>query len=338
MNINQQKILVTGASGSIGKQLLYELTQRSVKPIAHVRATSDTRYIDQLGLEKRVADIRIQEQVAEIVKGVDAIIHTVAWVNFRQDKRTQFTGVNTMGALDLYKAAVDAGVKRFVQVSSVATVGARPRMSLNNSQNENLPVDENHKFNLGHLKIPYILTKRAAEDELFKLSQQPDAPELVIVNPSIVLTPSDGRMIREKVNRLMQKPFLPDYPNIINVVDIRDTAKGIVLALEKGKPCERYILGGENVSAHDLVLNLSKLVNHTPNLIKLPRWLVNLTARLNVFYTKLRGRGKLSFYPDLVKFLDYDLAISSAKATQELGYTSRPLQETLKDLVNENFI
>ena len=88
MKLADQKILITGASGSLGKQLVYEFYRIGVKPICHVRETSNTGYIDSLKLEKRFADLRNREHLAKLVEGVDSVIHTAAWVNFRPVQRS----------------------------------------------------------------------------------------------------------------------------------------------------------------------------------------------------------------------------------------------------------
>ncbi|MBK7141921.1 MAG: NAD-dependent epimerase/dehydratase family protein [bacterium] len=333
-------VLVTGASGSLGKQLLYELTTQGYRPIAQVRDNSKTDYIDSLGLEKRVADIRNKPQLAELVKGVDAIIHTVALVDFRQDRLTQFTGVNTFGATDLYLAARAAGVKRFVHVSSVAAVGAVLRTNGPGLSHPNSLANEEHEFNLRHLQIPYIMTKRAAEEELLKLAAQP-GPELVIVNPSIMVAPSRTGDDRGKATKRFNQPILPGMHNWMNLVDIRDVAPAIVAAMVKGRPGERYILGGDNITERDLILHVSAQLKIAPHIWSIPRGLVDFVGwfagRYHHFRSKFGSGHKVSFYPDIVKMLDYDWAYSSQKAKTELGFRSRSLFITLKDLLTNDF-
>ncbi|MEA3297638.1 MAG: NAD-dependent epimerase/dehydratase family protein, partial [candidate division Zixibacteria bacterium] len=124
-----QRILITGASGSLGKQLIYEFMRRDIKPIAQVRKNSNTTYIDSFSLEKRIADLRDEQKLNQLVAGIDAVIHTAAWVNFRQDQFSQFAAINTSGAVKLFEAARKGGVKRFVHVSTIAAVGAIPSVT-----------------------------------------------------------------------------------------------------------------------------------------------------------------------------------------------------------------
>ncbi|MEW5993701.1 MAG: NAD-dependent epimerase/dehydratase family protein [Candidatus Zixiibacteriota bacterium] len=339
MDVNTAGILITGASGSLGKQLIYEFSQRGIRPVAHVRPSSDTSFIDRLGLEIRYADLRSPTELRALVEGFDAVIHTAAWVNFRQDRLPRFTGINTFGAVELFKAAQKAEVKRFVQVSTVAAIGALRRSEdtesplLENAR----PVNEAHSFNLGHLRIPYIMTKRTAEEELLGLAAE-GPTELVIVNPSIIVAPSRTGDDRGKALKKLNRFIVPDFPQRLNLVDIRDVAPGIIAALEKGRPGERYILAGDNISAKDLVLAVSSILGRAPHLLRIPRALLNVAARWSLWYSRLLGRGKVSFYPDLVKLLDFDWVYSSLKARRELGYQNRALHITLTDLLNNNFV
>jgi dihydroflavonol-4-reductase len=329
-----KSILLTGATGGLGRQLTYEMTRQGIRPICLVREGSNTSYLDSFELEKRIGDVRRLDQLATAVMGIDVVVHCAAWVNFRQDRITQFTGINVFGAVNMYKAATAAGVKRFIQVSSVAAVGAAPRKPRNLAFADGL--NEGAEFNLGHLQIPYILTKHAAEQELLQLAK-PGRPELVIVNPSIMVAPSKTGDDRGKALKQYGRKFMPSLPNKVNLVDIRDVAPAIVAAIEKGRDRERYILGGENIAACDLLDRISGVLGKSPTKIPVPRWFLELAAQASLRIHRFKGNSKLSFYPDLVKFLNYDWIYSSEKAKRELGFSPRPLDETIKDLLTNNF-
>lgn len=329
------RVLITGASGSLGQQLIYEMARRGIRPIAMVRPGSNTTYIDSLGLEKRFADLRNEQELAKTVAGVDAIIHTAAWVNFRQDRMTQFAGINIFGAVNLYRAAAAAGVRRFVHISSVAAIGAIPRQG-KRSTTPVEPMTEAFPFNLDHLRIPYILTKHAAEVELGKLAAE-SGPELVIVNPSIIVAPSRTGDDRSKAQKRFRFGVLPKVHNYLNLTDIRDVAPAIVAALEQGRPGERYILAGENIRATDLVMTASVLLGLKPLMVTVPRPLLMLAAQMTTTWKRFTGRSKQSFYPDLVRMLDYDWAWDSSKAKHDLGFSPRPLRQTLADILGNDF-
>lgn len=326
---------MTGCSGSLGKQLLYTLTQMGVKPIAHARESSDTSFAKRLGLEVRYADLRIRPELKAIVKDVDAVIHTAAIVDFRKGQLTQFTGTNTMGALDLYRVSAKAGVKRFVQVSTVAAIGGCCR------KNRKPGVDaescnEQTEYNLQWCKIPYFMTKRAAEDELLKESKQ-GGPELVIVNPSIMIAPSADNGDYARVKSALNKKILPRFTNYVNLVDVRDVAVGVVSALSVGRSGERYILGGDNITIRDLALDLSALVDRAPHLFNIPRPVLEFSAWLSSVFGALVGRREVKFYPEIIKLLDFDWAYSSMKARDELGYRPRSIFISLENLLTGKF-
>jgi len=337
VDLQNKKILITGASGRVARQVIYELNKIGIKPIAHLRESSNSAYIDSLKLEKRYADLRNRAQVVELVKSIDYIIHTVAIINFRQDRSTQITGLNTVAALELFQAAQAAGVKRFVHVSSTVAVGAVPRtFETDHLKGDVNLANEDQEFNLGSLRIPYILTKHAAEVELGKLANG-SGTELVIVNPSIIIAPSRNKDDRESAMKRLPRFVVPDIRNRVNLVDLRDVARGIIAALERGKSGERYILGGDNITVRELALAVSAEIGKTPHLFKYPAWIYRMAAKVSVIFSRLGGRSKISFYPDLVKLLDYDWAFSSMKARNELGYTYRSIYISLSDLLNNEF-
>ena len=337
MLVTDGKILITGATGSLGKQLVHDLVQQGVKPIAQVRESSDTAYLDSVGLEKRSCDLNTAPSFKELLQDVGAVIHTAAWVNFRQDRPTQFAALNTVAAVRLFEAAAETGVKRFVQVSTIAAVGARVRR--NNSDSKDLResdlINEEHRFNLAHLRIPYILSKHSAEDQLMKLAGK-SSTELVVVNPSVIIAPSRTGDDRSKAKKSLKHFIAPDLPNRVNLVDIRDVVPGVIGALEKGRPGERYILAGDNITVRALLLDISSILGVAPHLVRLPRAFLNAAARGAVGWSKLTGRGKVSFYPDLVRLLEFDWAYSSMKARRELGYTNRSIERSLEDLLTNN--
>lgn len=334
VDIQNKKILITGGSGSLAKQIVFELDKRKIKPIVHLRESSDSSYIDSFQLEKRIADLRRKDQISAIMKGIDYVIHTAAMVDFRGNQLTQFTGINTMGAVLMYEAAVKAGVKRFVHVSTVGAIGAINRRTNGTIQDYHL-ADENAEFNLSKLKIPYIMTKRAAELELNKLSEKSET-ELITVNPSIIASPTEDD--RQRIGKYFSKLIIPEIPVRVNIVDLRDVAPGVIAALEKGKPDERYILGGDNITVRELVLAGSTIIGKIPHLVRIPRRVYGLTARFAEVMYRVTGRRRVRLYPDLVKLLDYDWAFSSKKAHDELGYRWRSIHTTLENMLTNNMV
>ncbi len=342
-----QKILITGASGLLGSQLIHECLKRDIRPICLVREGSDCSYIDSHGLEKRIADLRNQELLSEAFIGIDSVIHTAAIVDFRGDRLTMFTGINSFGSLFCYRAAIKAGVRRFLHVSTIAAVGAVLR-----GQEERYPqppLTENTEFNLSHLRIPYILSKYQAEQLLIQertslegasdtpQTQTAPNPELIIVNPSIIVAPSRHGADKSRIDKLMSRAVLPSFPNQLNIVDIRDVSEAILVALEKGQDGERYLLTGDNFTLAEGLEVFSSLVGRSPRSIGLPLGLIRGSAKLAQSVRQKNKGGKLKFYPDLIKMLDYDWIYDNSKARVQLGFNPRTARETLTDLYSGSF-
>ena len=234
----------------------------------------------------------------------------------------------TLGAVRAFEGARSAGVKRFVHVSSIVGVGALPRRG----RGRNWNVDESFPYNLQGLRIPYIQTKRKAEERLLSIAGQ-GGPDLVIVNLPKVLSPPGEEKERTVTERLFQKPFLPLLPNRFNLVDGRDAAVGILLALERGRSNERYILGGEDVCIRRLADMISGILGKRPRLVPVPKVSLKAIAALSVAMKRMTGHEKMSFYPSLVRMLDFDWTCSSEKACRKLGYCFRPVKKTIEDFL-----
>jgi len=334
-----EKILITGASGSLGKQLIYELGKRGCKPIAQVRKSSDTSYIDSLNLEKRVADLKKFDQIPPLVEGIDALIHCAAAVNFHRNKQDHTRILNAEAPAELYKEAEKAGVKKFIHISTVAATAAIRRKAgyVNGKVGTPYKVTEESEYNLGEINIPYFKTKHDAEIKLLELSKN-SKTELVIINPSIIVAPSRTGDDRGKALKGFSRFVIPSFPNRVNLVDIRDVAPPIINALEKGKHGERYILAGDNVAVRELVLLASMILGRIPHLITPPKWILNFAASFSVTMANLKNSKKISYYPDIVKLFEYEWSYSSMKARQELGFKNRSIQITLNDLLSNSFI
>ncbi len=331
-----QKILITGASGLLGSQLICECLKGNIRPVCLVREGSNCTFIDSHHLEKRYADLRNQEQLVSAFEGIDTVIHTAAIVDFRGDKLTMFTGVNSFGALFCYRAAVASGVRKFLHVSTIAAVGA----VLRKKNNSTLPLNEDAVFNLGELRIPYILSKHQAEELLSQERKSADsggAPQLITVNPSIIVAPSRHNSDKARINKLMSHSFLPCFPNRVNFVDIRDVAAAILEALAKGRDGERYLLTADNISVPEALDIFSDFSGRSPRRFTPPLSWLHSAAKLAVRFRSRNKGGKLRFYPDIVDMLNYDWTYDNSKARNELGFNPRPVKETLQDLYNGDF-
>lgn len=330
--LQSERILITGASGLLGRQLVFELVRVGLRPVCLVRESSDITYLSSLDLEIRFADLRDSGAVADAFKGIDRVVHTAALVDFRGDKLTMFTGINCFGALSCYRASCAAGVKRFAHISSVVGIGARSRLAKGAAS---VPLTESAEFNLRDVRVPYILSKRSAEELL--AAETHSGPELVTLNPSIVVAPSRHSSDRRRIDRFFDRPFIPTIPIWLNIVDVRDIAPAIINALVSGVAGKRYLLTGENLALTEILNIFQELTGKAPRHVRIPHSLLNLAAKYFNAKHKRNSGGKLRLYPDLLKMLDYDWVYDNSLAKSELGFLSRPARETLSDLYHETF-
>ncbi len=232
--------------------------------------------------------------------------------------------INVNGTQALIMAAAEAGIKRIVYTSSVATLGLNPDGS---------PANEETPSNLATINGYYKRSKYQAEQIVKKLTDDHQLP-LIIVNPSTPIGPGDVRPTptgRIVVDTLMGR--MPAYVNTgLNIAHVDDIAQGYLLAYQQGKPGERYILGGDNMMLLQILQTIDEINGTRINRIRMP---VNLMLPLAWCMEKMatvthtEPRATL----DSIRMAKKLMFFSSAKAHRELGYQYRPAIEALKDAV-----
>jgi dihydroflavonol-4-reductase len=230
------------------------------------------------------------------------------------------------GTRALLRAAGDAGVERIVYTSSVATLGLDPG---------GRPADETTPSTVEDMIGHYKRSKYLAEQAVHELIARHGLPA-VIVNPSAPIGPGDvrptptGRVVIEAA-----KGRIPAYLDTgLNVVHVGDVAAGHLLAYDRGKIGERYILGGENLSLGEILTLIARLVGRRPPRLRLPANLVLPIAHLSELVARLRGVGEPLLTVDGVRMARKRMHYSSAKAIRELGYHSRPAENAVADALD----
>ncbi len=255
------KTLVTGATGFIGSSLVRELLKDGVEVRVLVRETSDTRNIDGLDVEKAYGDIRDSESMKSALKGCDTFYQTAALYTFWAPNSKVFYAINVEGAKTALNAALEQGVEKVVYTSTIATIGAHGADS---------PANEEAEFNLWETGDHYCRSKYLGEVEALNICKK--GLPLVIVNPAMVIgvrdikpTPS-GKMIVDVINKKM-----PGYiDGGMNLVDVEDVARGHILAAQKGRIGERYILNNENLPVDYYFRSIGEISGVEPPKLKIP--------------------------------------------------------------------
>lgn len=312
-----RRVAITGATGFIGHHLTTRLTNLGAKVIALVRVNSKTERLRALGVDCTIASLDEPEAMARAFSGCDLVFHLAGAVDFGNSWKP-FRKANVEGTAHVYSAARTAGVRRFVHTSSIVAVGADKRP---------VSIDETASWNLGRLQIPYVTTKREGEAKALAFAE---SSEVIVVNPGCVVGPDD--YTSSEFGTLCKRfwrgriPFYFGGGN--NFVDVRDVAEGMLLAAEKGRSGERYILGNENLTYSAFFSLLTRVSGNRTFRIRLPNFMARLGALAIEACTHSR-RPSLS--RSQARLMGLYLFFDCGKARRELGYSPRPLEAALVD-------
>lgn len=316
------KVFVTGGTGFIGANLIRLLLQKNYEVRVLIRPESNLENLKNLDIEK-VEGCLTDSNLYQSLKGCQVLFHCAAHYSLWQKDKPLLEQYNILGTRNILAAARQAGIERTIYTSSVAAIGVKPGVAVNEiyqSPVENL---------VGHYKKSKYWAEQEAHQAV-KLGQ-----DIVIVNPSTPIGPWDikptptGDLILRFLRRKM-----PAYVNTgLNFIDVRDVAQGHLLALEKGKTGERYILGHQNLTLKEFLDLLSKITGLPAPQKTLPIWLPLSVAWVDEMI--LAKLGKIPSIPlDGVKMSRQPMYYNASKAVQELGLPQSSIQTALQDAVN----
>ena len=319
-----KRVLVTGASGQLGRRLVPRLKADGYAVRAHYRNEEKALKYCPSGAERIYGDLLSPDWLETAVRDCDMVIHGAAWVSLRQVDDRIMHEVNVEGTQKVVAACVRAGVKRLLHISSVVTIGAAQKGNI---------CDERTINNLATCGIPYFTTKYLAERAAFDGMRS--GLEVVVVNPSIMIPPPGRAVTRQDMEKIPR--FIPSYFDLgLNLVSTLDVVEGIVSALEKGRSGERYILAGENLDMPGAFKLARKYKSIRGPALKIPRMLIISAGFIfdAVYYLKKSVRPETR-----APRLGYRLAkqagkyfhYSSAKAVNELGYKFRTAELIIED-------
>ena len=315
-----QTILVTGAAGFVGAAVARELARSGYRVRALVRTSSPRTNLAGFDGELVTGDIMNPDAVAAAMAGVDGVCHVAADYRLWARDPEEIVRNNLAGTRTVMAGALAAGVKRIVYTSSVATLGLGT-----------VPADETVPLTAEAAIGAYKRSKVVAERLVESMVETQGLPA-VIVNPSTPIGPGDvrptptGRIIVEAATGRI--PAFVDTG--LNLVHVDDVARGHVLALERGRIGQRYILGGQDVSLRDMLGVIARLTGRRAPTIGLPRGPLFPLAYAAEFAARLTGREPF-LTVDALRMAGHHMFFTSAKATAELGYTARPFEDALGD-------
>ncbi len=317
------KALVTGATGFVGAAVVRALIKTGIEVRVLARRDSDFSNLQQFKIDGAYGDLRDKESLRKALAGCGQLYHVAAHYALWARNPAIFYDVNVTGTKNLMEAARDVGTKRIVYCSTIGAIGLPPGGGLGT---EETPVS------LEQMAGHYKRSKYLAEQEVLALAKQ--GLPVVIVNPSAPVGEGDvkptptGQMIVD-----FMKGRMPAYIETgMNIVDVDDVAAGHLLAMEKGRIGERYILGTKNLMLRDIFEILSRLTGVNMPSVKLPRELILPLAYMNLAFSWVTGippRIPL----EGVKMAKYKMHYDCSKAIRELGIPQTPPEVALEKAV-----
>ena len=309
--------LVTGATGFVGSHVARALVARGDDVRLTVRATSRLESLKDLDVDTVVADITDRRAVRRALRGVTRVFHVAGSTNLRMSADDLFR-INVQGTRAVLEECLRAEVERVVHTSSVVAVGPAPQGDA---------ADERLLWRGGELGIPYVDSKHEAEVEALRIAAR--GLPVVVVCPAYVLGAGDRhRSSTELVRRFMLRRIPAYVDGAINIVDVADVAEGHLLADALGVPGERYILGNRNYTWDRLFADLARLSGIEAPAIKLP-----VTAALALAEGLARMPGPTPVTPVEIRSAAHWWTYRSTKARRELGWSTRPHEETVEATV-----
>lgn len=322
--------VVTGASGHIGYALLRQLLDSGERVRILIR--KDAPMFDGLDCERVYGDVTDPDSLEEAFRGADVVYHLAGIIDINTGHDAAVWNVNFGGTKNVVEACRTCAVSRLVYASSVDAFLPLPGNAL---------MRETDSFDPDVLEGTYAKTKAAATQYVFDACRS--GLDAVVVYPGACIGPYDYKVsnIGEMVRMYMHGgvPVSLSF-GAYNFVDVRDVANGMILAAERGKTGEGYILCGEQISADGFIRAVFEAVGKKPPRIRMGKGIVSLAAPIMEVYYNLSKTTPL-FTRYSIRKIQANSNFSTEKAEKELGYTYRSVQQSVRDMVawireNEN--
>jgi dihydroflavonol-4-reductase len=307
------RALVTGATGFVGAAVARALLQEGWEVRALARKGSDRRNLRSLAVEVIEGDLADVLSLQPALAGCEALFHVAADYRLGAFDPQQLYRTNVEGTRNILDAARAAGVRRVVYTSSVATIGIPKDGSAGTEASPSTLADM-----IGHYKRSKFLAEEVAREAVRA------GTAVVIVNPSTPVGPGDvkptptGQMVFDAAAGRM-----PAYVDTgLNIVHVDDVASGHLLAFHRGRVGERYILGGQDMTLREILVEIARLTGRKPPNVRLPAGLVMPIAYVAEGFARVTGRST-RITVEGVRMARKRMFFSSAKAVGELGYQWR---------------
>ena len=317
------RVAITGASGLLGGNLAAELVAAGHEVVATRRAGTRVAHLDDLPITWRDADLGSADALARAFEGAAAVFHCAAAVTIKRAVTPEMTAANVTGTARVIDACIAAGVARLVHTSSVVAIGLSP---------DGRPCDETATWNFEAAGFvdAYAITKHQAEELVHAARDRLDA---VIVNPTYMFGPRDARPSSGKLIIDVARGRVPGWtPGFNNFVDVRDVARGMIAAWQRGRRGERYILGGHDMTYGQVFRAIADAAGTRPPRLRIPHPIARLVGAWGDLVEHLGGDPVVNSTQIRYAFTDR-FRFRSDKAVHELGYSAGPLSPALRGAV-----
>ena len=307
-------VLLLGATGLLGQNVLRELLRRGIPVRALVRSSLDVPGVDVV-----YGNILLEDDLLKAADGCSAIINCAGTTDMTLPKVEDFLPVNRDLPRLMCKVAQKCGIDTIIHTSSANTIVCGTKEH---------PSDETAPFGAPYDKSPYAISKKAGEDELLHYGGK---ARIVIVNPAFMLGPYDLKLSSgQMVVMGWKKPVVLVTGGAKSILHVRDAAFAIVNALERGSG--RYLLTGETMTIKEYYRLQARLGGYRQLCIAMPHWAVECVGFMGKMLLKAGIRNMI--YPHNLRQLECQEWYDSSRARRELGYPSTPVEDAVRDYVS----
>jgi dihydroflavonol-4-reductase len=319
------KVFLTGATGFVGHHVALALAAQGADLRLLVRRTSKLSNLEGIRGDTHVGDLADPEPLKPALAGCDAVVHVAADYRLWIPDPAAMYRANVDGTRELLRLAREAGVKRFVYTSSVATMHFRT---------DGIVINEDTPVSLADMVGHYKRSKFMAEQQAISAAR--NGQQVIILNPTTPIGPYDskptptGRIFVDFLNGKF-----PAYVDTgLNLVDVAEVARAHVLALTKGQPGHRYILGGENLTLKQILDKMSAITGIPSPTVKIPFAIAATYAFFEEWITgRIRGKEPRATLEE-VRMGRKKMYASSAHAQQKLGFRIVPVYPAMRAAID----
>lgn len=301
------RFFVTGATGFIGLWLVRHLVESGHDVSILARQDQAPEDLRQFGIRVFKGDVLDRECLDRAFQKQDGIFHLAGYVGYKRWERQIMQQVNVEGTRNVINACLKNNVGRLVHMSSVNAIGASPNGEI---------LNENSRYSLDAYSLGYSETKKEAEELVKAANENLDC---VILNPSTVYGPGDGRKSSRSLQIKVAKGKFPFYPSGgVSVADVHEVVRATLTAFHKGRRSERYILAGENLKVKEVFELIALEAGVPPPRINMPNWVLSSVGKVGDLLEHMGAKGPINSESAILAQM-YNW-FDSKKAQQELNY------------------